>query len=135
MHAPALTPVDVSSIKALIKPYVDACIKRDWDKLLDMATDDIAVLPPDEPMISGSRKVRTWLEAYPAIRQFDVEFDHIEGQDQLAVAYGHFSQTLEAKGKSTTLNGKFVNTYRRDDHGKWLCAFQIWNSNAPAATR
>ncbi|HEX9892559.1 MAG TPA: nuclear transport factor 2 family protein, partial [Gemmatimonadales bacterium] len=93
------------------------------------------ILPPDEPMVSGSKKVRSWLEAYPAVKQFDPEFDHIEGQDHFAVGYGHYTITIEAKGTSTKTNGKFVNTYRRDDHGKWLCACQIWNSNAPAATR
>ena len=130
--APVLSPVDVSAIRGLVEPYVDACLKRDWGKLLDMATDDIVVFPPDEPMISGSKKVRTWLEAYPAIKQFNVELDHVEGQDHLAVAYGHFSQTVEVKGKTTKLSGKFVNTYHRDDHGKWLCACEIWNLNAPA---
>lgn len=137
MYAPALalTPADVSSIKGLVKPYIDACLKRDWDKLLDMATDDLVVLPPDEPMLSGRKKIFTWLEAYPTIKLFDIEVDHVEGQDHFAMAYGRFNQTVEAKGKTTKLTGKFVNTFRRDDHGQWLFACHTWNFNAPSATR
>ena len=137
MYAPALalTPADTSSIKGLVKPYIDACLKRDWDKLLDMSTDDFVVLPPDEPLLSDRKKIRTWLEAYPTIKQLEIEVDHVEGQDHFAMAYGHFNETLEVKGKVSKVTGKFVNTYRRDDHGKWLFASQIWNWNTPASTR
>lgn len=134
MYAPALTPVDVSSIKATIKPWSDACLKRDWDALLGMCTDDVVFLPPDEPMVTG-KKLRTWLEAYPVIRRFESDFDHIEGQDHLATAFGTFHMTLDLKGKAVEVTGKFVDTFRRDDHGKWLYAHVIWNSNAPITAR
>lgn len=134
MHAPALTPVDVSSIRATAEPWVRACIERDWDALLEMCTDDVVFLPPDEPIVPSDR-VRAWLEAYPEIETFDFDFDHIEGQDHLAVAYGTFRMTVTIEGRSVALDGKFHDTFRRDDRGKWLYAIVIWNSSQPAGTR
>lgn len=132
MHAPAMTPVDVSAIKATAKPWIQACVERDWDALLQMCTDDVVFLPPDEPMVAGD-KLRTWLDAYPVIKRFDFEFDQIEGQDHLAMARGGF--TLETAATTTEVRGKFVDTFRRDDHGKWLYACVIWNLDAPGSPR
>jgi len=135
MFVPALTPVDVSSIKATAKPWIKACLDRNWDALLGLCTDDVVFLPPDEPMASGDASVRKFLEAFPVMKKFDFEFEHIEGQDHLAVAYGGFRLTVEIDGKPVDVKGKFVDTFRRDDHGKWLYACVIWNSDAPATTR
>ncbi|HET9514300.1 MAG TPA: nuclear transport factor 2 family protein [Gemmatimonadales bacterium] len=132
MHAPALTPVDVSSIKALGQPFIEACLDRDWDALLALCTDDVVFMPPDEPVLSGREAVRRYLEKYPVMRTFDFEFTHIEGQDHLAVAHGTFTMTIEVDPSPVDLTGKFMDAFRRDDHGRWLYASVIWNSDQPA---
>lgn len=131
MHTTALTPVDVSAIKATAKPYTTALVKRDWDALTKLFADDVVILPPDEPFVT-SAKVRSWLEKFPNVKQFDFEFDHIEGHEPLAVAYGHFSMTVERNGAPIAVRGKFVDTFRRDDNGRWRFATMIWNSDQPA---
>jgi ketosteroid isomerase-like protein len=133
MHAPTLTTVDVSAIKATINQFTSLCIKRDWDAFLKLCTDDAVFLPPDEPILTSIPAIRAWLEKYPIIKRFEFEFDHIEGQENLAVTYGHFSMTVEVEKKPAEVSGKFIDTFRKDDHGKWRYALICWNSNAPRA--
>jgi len=130
MHTTTLTPVDVSAIKATGKPYTTAIVKRDWDALIRLFDEDVVILPPDEPLVTGG-KIRSWLEKFPVVKQLDFEFDHVEGQEPLAVAYGHFTMTVEKNGAPVAIRGKFVDTFRRDDHGKWRYAAMIWNSDQP----
>jgi ketosteroid isomerase-like protein/uncharacterized glyoxalase superfamily protein PhnB len=136
MENTVLAPVDVSAIRATIQPWVRACLDRDWDGLLALCTDDVAFLPPDEPIVAGDQ-LRPWLNNYPVMKTFEVEFDQIEGQDQLAVARGHFTMTVELPGSTAPLgvNGKFVDQFRRDPQGKWRYATVIWNSNLPSPLR
>lgn len=136
MQTALLTPVDVSAIKDTIKPWVDACLARDWDALLGLCTDDVVFLPPDEPIVAGNQ-VRPWLENYPEMRTFEVTFDHVEGMDQLAVARGHFTMTLMLPGSTAPMavDGKFMDTFRKDLEGKWRYAMVAWNSNVPSPLR
>lgn len=132
MPTTTITPVDVSAIKGTITPWIDACLTRNWDKLLALCTDDVVFLPPDEPVVAAGQ-VRPWLENYPEIKAFDVEFDHVEGQDQIAVARGRFTITVMPEGAPApmTVNGKFTDTFRKDDQGKWRYASVTWNSSLP----
>jgi ketosteroid isomerase-like protein len=133
MHAPPITLADVSAIKATSAVWTRTCLERDWEALLAVCTDDVVFLPPDEPLVPTD-KVRAWLEAYPVMRRFEVEFDHIEGQDQLAAAYGRFSLTAEVQGRLVDVDGKFLDALRRDAHGRWQYAVVAWNANAPVVT-
>lgn len=133
MHVPTLSPVDVSALKATIKQFTSLCIKRDWDAFLKLFTDDPVFLPPDEPMLKDARAIRAWLEKYPVIRKFDFDFDHIEGDEHLAVTWGHFDMTVEVDRKPAEIHGKFIDTFRRDEHGKWRYAAICWNANSPKA--
>jgi predicted lactoylglutathione lyase len=66
-----------------------------------------------------------------------MEFDHVEGTDQLAVAHGHFKMTLALPGSAAPMavDGKFLDTFRKDLQGKWRCASVTYNSNVPSALR
>ncbi len=136
MQTTQLTPVDVSAIKGTSQPWVDACLARDWDALLGLCTDDVVFLPPDEPIVAGTQ-VRPWLENYPEIKAFAITFDHVEGTDQLAVGHGHFTMTLALPGSTAPMavDGKFMDTFRKDDRGKWRYAMVAWNSNVPSPLR
>ena len=132
MQATLLSPADVSAIKSTTAIWSRSCVERDWDALLAICTDDVVFLPPDESLVPPA-KVRAWLDAYPVIRRFETEFDHIEGHDTIAAGYGRFSITLELKGATLDVEGKFLDALRRDEHGRWRYAVVAWNNNAPVA--
>ncbi len=133
MTTATITTIDVNAIKDTAKPWADACVARDWDALLGLCTDDVVFLPPDEPVVANEH-VRSWLENYPEIKSMDVEFEHVEGQEQIAVARGQFTMTLLPTGAPApvTYAGKFTDTFRKDMQGKWRYASVTWNSNLPS---
>ena len=136
MPTTQLAPVDIETIKNTAPAWATACIGRDWDALLGLCTDDVVFLPPDEPIVAGNQ-VRPWLENYPEIKTFEVTFDHVDGGDQLASAWGHFTMTLVLPGSSTPMavDGKFLDSFRKGDDGTWRYAAVAWNSNVPSPLR
>ena len=136
MPTTTITPIDVNSIKSTAQPWADACLARNWDALLALCTDDVVFLPPDEPQVQGEH-LRPWLEHYPEIRSFEVEFEQVEGQDQIATARGRFTMTLLPPGQAdpVTTKGKFVDIFRKDLEGTWRYATVIWNSALPTPIR
>lgn len=132
MSTATLPSVDVNAITSTGKLWAEACVARDWDALLGLCSEDVVFLPPEEPAVSG-KQVRSWLENYPEIRSFEVEFDHVEGQDQLAAARGRFTMSIVPPGAPTplTVTGKFTDTFRKDMRGKWLYTSVTWNSSLP----
>jgi len=121
---------DVSAIKALQAPWIQACLDRDWDALLGICTDDIELYPPDAPKASGPDASRAYLEAFPVMKAFTFEFSKIEGQNDFAAGRGSFSITAEVDGSEVAMNGKFTDLFYKvgDD---WRFALVTWNTDNP----
>ena len=73
-----LTADDVVAIRGTFEAWRDACVRRDWDALLGMCTDDIVFLPPGESTVEGAG-VRGWLDNFPIIKAMSLDIDRIEG--------------------------------------------------------
>ena len=126
-----LTPNDVLAIEALVEPWTNACVGRDWDSLLGMCTDDIVFQPPNEPSVAG-RDVRRWLDNFPVIKAMAWHIDNVEGVGHLACASGWVKMTLEMDGQQLVFDGKYTDVFRRQPDGTWRFALVIWNSNTAA---
>ena len=126
-----LQPDDDAAIRALIDPWRQSAIDRDWDAMLAMCTYEVVFSPPGEPKVSGAQ-LRPWLEAYPIIKEFNLGFDKIEVSGGLAIGVGWGKMTVEIEGQEASLNIKFADTFRRGDDGSWRFAHVIWNRNEPA---
>ncbi len=127
----SITDQDIATIRAMRDPWIDACLERDWDALLAICTQDVAFLPPNEPITEGQAAGRAYLEAYPKMTAFTFEFTHIDGRGDLATARGPFSITAELEDGEVTMNGKFVDTFRKQDDGSWRFHEVIWNTDHP----
>jgi ketosteroid isomerase-like protein len=125
-----LTPTDVAAIRAMIEPWTNACVGRDWDRLLALCTEDVTFLPPNEATVQGPG-VHRWLENFPTIKAMAIEIDHIEGAAQLACLRGAVKMTLDISGQEVLFNGKYTDLFRKQPDGTWRFALVIWNSNEP----
>lgn len=129
-----LAAEDLAQVRALTDEWVRTSLARDWDGLLALLTDDFVFLPPDVPIVIGKEAVRAYLDAFPRMTKFAATVVAAEGQPELAWARGTFSITAEtAPGTTTSMVGKFGATYRKQSDGKWLCASDTWNLDAPAS--
>jgi len=129
----SFTDEDVAAIRALKDPWTQACLDRDWDSLLGICTSNVTLLPPDATIAEGTSASRVFLEAFPKIISFAVEFLNIDGRGDLATARGAFSMTAEIEGREVSMNGKFVDTFRKQEDGTWRYHDVCWNTDAPTA--
>ncbi len=126
-----LQPDDAAQIRAFVAPWTQACLDRDWDAMLAMCTDDVVFSPPGEPKVSGAG-ARTWLDAFPVIKEMNWGFDKIEVSGDLATGVGWGEMTVEIDGQDVAMSFKFADIFRRGDDGSWRFAHVIWNENEPA---
>ncbi len=129
--APTLPDRDIAAIRGTIDPWIQACIDADWDRLLSLCTDDVVWMPPDAPIAEGSGAARAYLDTYPDIKAFTVNFTHIEGRGELASARGTFAMTVEVEGNEAAMTGKFVDTFRKQPDNSWRYTSAIWNNDNP----
>ena len=118
-----------TQIEALVAPWVQACLDRDWDALLALCTDDVVFAPPGEPSISGEESLKNWLDAFPVMTEFEFSFDQIDESDDLAVGFGTGSMTVEMGDDTASMTIKFADVFHRQAHGGWLYSHVIWNGN------
>ncbi len=126
--APPLSDQDVNAIRGIIDPWNRACLNRDWDALLSMCTDDMVFMPPNEPRVAGDA-LRPWLDAFPVIKEMSWGIDLLEGRGDLARLFGWVKETLEIDGQDVEFNGKYCDTMRKGEDGKWRFSMVIWNSD------
>jgi ketosteroid isomerase-like protein len=126
-----LTADDVAAIRGMIEPWIDACVQRDWDRLLAMCTDDIVFLPPNEPPVETAR-ARSWLDNFPTIKAMSIEMEHIEGAGQLACVRGWVKMALEISAQQVAFDGKYIDVFRKQPDGQWRFAQVMWSANKAA---
>ena len=64
---------------------------------------------------------------------FTFDFTRIDGREDLATARGDYSITAEIEGQEVTMNGKFIDTFRKSESGEWFYDEVIWSNNEPMA--
>lgn len=117
-----------AAVQALIQPWSQAAVDRDWDKLLSMCTEDIVFMPHGSPPISGDA-VRPWLESFPTITAMSWDVASLEEADDIAFLRGPVQQTLETEDGVHQVDGKYCDLMRRGADGQWRFAVIIWNEN------
>ena len=125
-----LNDADVVGIDGLIDRWRQAWLSRDWDAVAAMCTDDIAILSPGEPTVSGAA-LRSWLESYPEIKSLEWINTHSEGTTQLAVVRGKGKLEIVQDGETVRSTGRFCDILRKDDVGAWLVACINWVPDTP----
>ena len=128
---------DAEAIASLRQQLFDAFNRADVEGMAKTVSDDVMVMPPNQPNVVGKKALRTWwTEGLNAVQS------HIElAPQELEVAgewaYDRFDWTMETTpkggGKTTRDNGTCVFIWRRQSDGSWLHARSIWNSDNQAA--
>ncbi len=122
---------DSSVITSRSDAWEAALNARDIETLVDLYADDVRLLPPNDQMSSGHGAVRKMfggmIDAGLGGELTPVE-THVAGD----IGYNVGTYSLTAGGAAVD-TGKFMETWRRGEDGKWRITNDIWNSDAPAA--
>jgi ketosteroid isomerase-like protein len=131
-------PADEAAIKDLVAGYEKGINERNLDWIsANFWTDDAALLIPNQMPISGKEAAvardQAIFDQYSSI-SFKVPVEEVQSSGDLAVVKGTFywTGTPVASGLSdVTLEGKWIETFNRQDDGSWKCSQLIWNSDQP----
>jgi ketosteroid isomerase-like protein len=124
---------DIKAIRNWLDNYMEAIKTNDVERILSYESDDISYLPPNQPFFSGKENLRKWFLAY---------FDYFTPSESLNLldfeVYGDFaylkgtykvSGKIKQSGEKYIDNGKFINFFKRQPNGNWICTQSIWNSD------
>ncbi len=125
-----LSPEDRDALQALTDAAVRMVVDRDWDALLELLTDDVVFLPPDEPAVIGKAAAADFLEGFPIITQYSATIESADGRADLAATRSSFDMTVETEDGETRMVGKRLATYRKEG-GRWRVDTNCWNRDAP----
>ena len=106
------------------------------DSLLALMTDDVIIMPPNEPILRGKPAVRAWYEQF--LRQMRTKSLDITNRElfvggDYATEVAEFVWTLVpvAGGAPIVDRGSYVQLWHRLSDGRWAFSREVWNSNAP----
>jgi uncharacterized protein (TIGR02246 family) len=126
---------DVQTILALEQNIFAAQNAGDLEGWLSFFTDDVFIMPPNEPALRGKEAVRAY--NLPIWQQFDLHEETDEREVEAAGNWGyiraHWKWTLIPKGGDDAVIdvGDSIWIVRRQADGSWKLSMAIWNSDNP----
>ena len=128
-----LSATDIAAIETTQLQFAAAFLRRDFDALGALYTDDAVVMPPNEPAVHGRTAVKAWMAAFPVVTDFTLSAGRIEGRADLAYVRGTYTMTLRPEGAQTPVmvRGKYLEIRRRQSNGEWLLEADMFNSDQP----
>ncbi len=125
-----------NAIEANNEKFMRAFEQSDADAIAALYTNDAKLLPPNQPMLSGTDAIKQFWQGMLRlnIKQPKLETVEIaEQRDDLACELGRYSFIIPLPDGSTVTDvGKYLVVWKREA-GAWKLHLDIWNTNATAA--
>ena len=122
-----LSPEDRDALQAYVDEWVSQCFDRDWDALVERLTDDIVLLPPDEPTVIGKAAAAEFFEAFPVMTAFSASIAGADGRADYAALRGPFDMTVETEeGEAQMWASGWPPTARKGVAGAWPRIAGTW---------
>lgn len=131
---------DLEAIRQVHEEHMAAVYAKDVDRFMVTVMDSFILMPPDDPGAHGAEEVREWSRAFYdhyTIEKLDfTSMDYTIHGDWAAIHY-HYDWRVVPTGEGEVIEdvGQGLYVYRRQPDGSWKLAYDIWNSDGPAADR
>ena len=127
---------DVAAVRAVIAEEVRAANAGDVEGLLALHTDDIVMVPPNEPAVEGASAVRDWEQSLMdefSVAGLSYSDEEIVIAGDIALHYFAFQWTVTPKAGGDPLmeRGHGVHVLHRQADGSWKLRYDIWSPDAP----
>jgi uncharacterized protein (TIGR02246 family) len=136
--APAPPPDTRAADEAAIRTADQAlsAAAKDLDRFMAAWTADGVMMPPNQPMASGTAAVRTTFGAMLAAPNLNVSWTpttvDVARSGDLGYSIGTYSLTMDGPdGKPIADHGKYTTIWKKQTDGTWKVAADIFNSDVP----
>lgn len=129
------TEADVAAINAVRDREIALVSSGNIDSLVSLYTSDVALMPPNEPALSGQDAVRKWSEA--TFSQVTMSGRYTSSQVTVsgdwAVDRYTAALTVTPKGGGAPMEEqiKGVHIMKRGTDSIWRIAQDVWNADTP----
>ncbi len=126
---------DVQAIQEIRERTMHAENSGDADFFDSICTDDVVVMPPSMPAVTGRGATVAFMRDF--LSQFDLSIQYVSEETQIhgGVAFdrGTYSQTMTPRAGGTPIRekGKFFWLYSRGSDGSWRISRVMWNASEP----
>ena len=112
---------------------------NDADSFMVLLTDDVVLMPPNEPRLKGKAAVRAWYDQFLT----QLHTSHLTITDREVLIGGEWATELASfewvlapvgGGAAVTDRGSYVQVWHHEPDGRWLFAREIWNSTTQPAS-
>lgn len=126
---------DCEAIAAVSAQFQAAENASDIEGMLSLFADDLVILSPGAPELSGSERIAAAMRAFHAAFAVQVEYT-----SQEIAAFGdwgfdrgteQFTLTPRSGGAPISVRGKYLWLYRRQPDGSWKQSRVMWNTSEP----
>lgn len=125
----ALSPSDISAIRAAEKALAEAFESHDLTAWVDFYTDDAIFVGPAAPAIEGRS---AFIDAAPriSISSMEIVADSTLGTGDFAATLGRATWVSGPKGSDApTVRRRFLMVWRREPDGRWRIARELLNED------
>ena len=129
----ALTSTDEKQIRHLVENmWPDCCVQADWERALEILSEDFVYMTPDLPAFRGKADLRGFLNDFPSISRMTQSMEALTGSTDLAVVQCTWGLAVDVEGTQMSGIGKSLVTATRKD-GEWVFTSSCYNFDAPMA--
>ena len=132
---------DKAAIQKIIDDHMDAVDSLDVDRILADMTDDILVIPPNIPLVSGKDAYKEylapWIPFLESLEDKKMTFNATEFviTGNWAFQIGTYKVEFIFQGGNTSVDeGNYIWMFRKETDGTWKWAREISNSSLPIET-
>jgi ketosteroid isomerase-like protein len=129
---------DEAAIRAADAAWSKTAESKQVDAWVAYYAEDATVLPPNEPMASGTQAIRKTIGDMLAIPGFSIKWQatKVEGarSGDIGYSFGTYEATVnDAKGTPMMDHGKYVTIWKKQPDGSWKSIVDTFNSDLPPA--
>jgi ketosteroid isomerase-like protein len=106
------------------------------DSLLALMTEDVVLMPPNEPVLRGKAAVSEWYGKFVGMMRTTgltvTNREVLIGGDYASeIATFEWGLVSREGGPAITDRGSYIQVWQRQPDGRWLFSREVWNSMAP----
>jgi len=132
--------VDLEASRASLK-----AVEAQWSNAADNADSfvsffapDGALLPPNEPAVSGAENLHAWATRMMGMPGFSVSWQtnvaDVSKSGDLGYTSGTYKLSMQGPdGEPISDHGKYLTVWRKDKTGAWKAVFDTFNSDVAMA--